>query len=241
MDSSSDEYIDSYEAFLEAPINEQIDEAIELQRVTPMSESDSSGSQSDSESCDFTTLGHIQEQKNTCANQEISSTQTPQLEKSDVWSDTEEIPHKYIESGHKKRVRKITFLNNKYKKKKGAAKIIGYKPPRSSKKNISLWNKYHILKEWHNSKLTLEDFKKQHRGAQSGWESEVRDITKRSWKTYRLNCGPGSGRMKQLAKYVKSHSMKHCKAKTRFRKNPDKACYGILPILGGGGGGGELK
>ncbi len=232
IESSGDESVGSFDHLSVPTINEQIHQALEVQIATPMSDSDSSGSDidssgSESESCDFNTLRQDQKQE---TNQEISSTPLATLEISDVWSDTEEIKHRYVETGDKNRVRKTTFLNNKFKRKKGGPKIVGYKPARSSKFTPSLWNKYHILTALHNSKQSLAAFKRKHRGARCDWASKVREITTRSWKRYRLKCGPDSPRMKQLAQYIKSHSKIHCQSKQRFRKNPEKPWFGILPI-----------
>jgi len=182
---------------------------------------------SDSESSEHFTLTTLIEQKHNTE----ATISNPQ--RSDVWSDTEEpIEHTYVTSGPINRQRLITFQKNKYKQRKGCAKIIGYNPPQSTKYTPSLYNKYHILSAWHNFKGNISEFKGQHSAAtdSKAWPSHVRKITKRSWKRYRHKCYKGSVGMKQLTKYILTHSKSHCEAKKRFRYNPDKPHYGVFPI-----------
>ncbi len=155
-------------------------------------------------------------------------------------SDSEEYERKVITRNNKQY--DITFLNNKYKKRKnpprpvarGAVRKRGkrgkYQTPDKYSK-LKIIDKLHQRQNENEDMLSLQRFREEHIDYRYGALQWINKVSARSLRRYSLDFDSQSANYERLHKYVTENPKKKTSKKKRFYIDPHEESDGILPVF----------
>ncbi len=131
----------------------------------------------------------------------------------------------------------VTYLPNKYKKRKnpGIAETAHW-PRRGKKVTPDKLSKFRIIGKLHrywarSPNPSLKRFQRKYRNRHSGHCSYISRLSLPALRRYQANFKEGSEDYEKLKKYCFETRHTVCKNKKRFYVDPDSTTYGLLPIF----------
>ena len=246
-DEKAEELIDKRDDVMNDQVKELIDNSFMEQsdltsdtHATSTEESlissgSSTSSDSDSRSTDIDEISSDSDSTSTDTESRSSNSDSNSSESDSTSSD---IPYKYAidDNGRKWNV---TFIDNKWKKRKQRGHYIQQKDTDIVRHTPSIRDKWRIIIVIHDfynnpdneGNKSPKGFRRHYINQRHGFKSWINKVSCKTIQRYTNDFHIDSENFKQLEKYIKKYPQKRTRQKKRFYQDPDLIYYGVCPIF----------